>query len=124
MFGLLRQPLLKSVRIAQFGVKNFAQPIPRVFQKSYGRFRRTENVIHKYDYSEKTNFMVASFGGDMTLLVLCAIIWFNIFMMIQSDPEKPQTNKKKSPYMIQFHQCTITINNFYFGQSPQTIKHK
>ncbi|XP_044005721.1 uncharacterized protein LOC122850655 [Aphidius gifuensis] len=36
MLALLRQPLIKSVRIAQFGVKNFAQPIPRVLHRSYG----------------------------------------------------------------------------------------
>ncbi|KAF7995697.1 hypothetical protein HCN44_006804 [Aphidius gifuensis] len=34
MLGLLRQPLLKSVRIAQFGVKKFAQPMPRVLERS------------------------------------------------------------------------------------------
>ncbi|KAF7995701.1 hypothetical protein HCN44_006808 [Aphidius gifuensis] len=35
MLGLVRQPLLKSVKIAQFGVKKFAQPIPRVLKKSF-----------------------------------------------------------------------------------------
>ncbi|KAF7995696.1 hypothetical protein HCN44_006803 [Aphidius gifuensis] len=34
MLALLRQPLIKSVKIAQFAVKKFAQPNPRVLQRS------------------------------------------------------------------------------------------
>ncbi|XP_044004623.1 uncharacterized protein LOC122849846 [Aphidius gifuensis] len=68
MLGLVRQPLLKSVRIAQLGVKKFAQPnprailqrscssifsvgvkkfaqpIPRVLQRSYGSYVEPRSV--------------------------------------------------------------------------------
>ncbi|KAF7995711.1 hypothetical protein HCN44_006818 [Aphidius gifuensis] len=56
MLGLLRQPLIKSVKIAQFGGKNVAQPIPRVLQRSYGR------SIH---HGEKTSWLKPIFfwGG-------------------------------------------------------------
>ncbi|KAF7995695.1 hypothetical protein HCN44_006802 [Aphidius gifuensis] len=42
MLALLRQPLIKSVKITQFGVKKFTQPIPRVHQRSYGRYQQSE----------------------------------------------------------------------------------
>ncbi|KAF7995698.1 hypothetical protein HCN44_006805 [Aphidius gifuensis] len=62
MLGLVRQPLLKSVRIAQFGVKKFAQPMPRVLERSLSSVVVAPKNYHWAQPSKKSPF--ASYFDD------------------------------------------------------------
>ncbi|XP_044004554.1 uncharacterized protein LOC122849798 [Aphidius gifuensis] len=108
MLSLLRQPLLKSTaRITRsstrFGVKNVAQPIPRVLQRSYGKCSRCTgccgnlDAVNQLAKSINCGFAVIGFGG----IGLAFIYVYHFIKNVMASPEN------KIPVQQRVHDCLV-----------------
>ncbi|XP_044004173.1 uncharacterized protein LOC122849521 [Aphidius gifuensis] len=94
MLGLFRLPILKSVKIAQFGVKSFARLIPRVLKKSYGSSRSNgQRVVYGlnqsfWEFNERINPWLTKVAFRVSVVSYSFYFLIYIIMAFQEKPAK------------------------------------
>ncbi|XP_044004546.1 uncharacterized protein LOC122849790 [Aphidius gifuensis] len=102
MLNLLRQPLLKSVKIAPLGVENFGKPIPRVLTRSYSRQRRhrpfqraVQSNHHPFAIPQIPRWVKTTmwFGLTAGMTALFGAFWYQVLIRVM-DNSILYTNKE------------------------------
>ncbi|XP_044003451.1 uncharacterized protein LOC122849009 [Aphidius gifuensis] len=118
MLSLLRQPFIKSVKIAQFAVKNFSQPIPKVLQRSYGSYGISQRQAEPYTKHHHVTMQQCNFHRTFVAWLLL------MFFLIHIIPDKKSNQKSTEQKSIEQKSINKNVNTIYIHNGRIDINQK